>query len=74
MFSITNFDLHNTIIGFRNYCQLKLPSLAGIYVQQGQRPTQTERDYTTRRDFYVFKSEKKNGNGRNFEKYADKIA
>ena len=34
VFSITNFDLHNTIIGFRNYCQLKLPSLAGIYVQQ----------------------------------------
>ena len=33
-FSIINFDLHNTIIGFRNYCQLKLPSLAGIYLQQ----------------------------------------
>ena len=28
MFTITNFYLHNTIIGFRNYCQLKLPSLA----------------------------------------------
>ena len=26
VFSITNFDLHDTIIGFRNYCQLKLPS------------------------------------------------
>ena len=26
--------LRNTIIGFRNYGQLKLPSLAGIYVQQ----------------------------------------
>ena len=34
VFTITNFYLHNTIIGFRNYCQLKLLSLAGIYVQQ----------------------------------------
>ena len=24
MFSITNFDLHDTIIGFRNHCQFKV--------------------------------------------------
>ena len=32
--TITNFYLNNTTIGSRNHCQLKLPSLAGIYVQQ----------------------------------------